>query len=218
MSSVATNTDARHGSAMTPGRRGSVEKICIVCSSRFFVKPCRAAAARTCSTRCRGAAAKGIPQRVETVGDALRRLARKSKDDIGGCRLWICGADKDGYGRTCFAGKAWQAHRLMYTLAVGQIPDGMLVMHTCDTPACVNPGHLRVGSAADNSEDMVSKSRQSRGAAHGRSKITESDVIRIRELYAVGGPMAPIARALGIHHSTALRVAHRERWNHVGGL
>lgn len=51
------------------------------------------------------------------------------------------------------------AHRLAYELAVGPIPAGYVVLHTCDTPRCVNPDHLKVGTQADNIADAVSKGR-----------------------------------------------------------
>ena len=55
-----------------------------------------------------------------------------------------------GYGVTQADGKFWRAHRLSYTMAKGPIPDGMQIMHTCHNPACVNPDHLKPGTAREN--------------------------------------------------------------------
>ena len=80
-----------------------------------------------------------------------------------GCWLWI-GASDDrpgkGYGFIRFRGrKNWSAHRVSYTLFRGEIPEGMHVCHSCDTPACVNPDHLWLGTNQDNQLDKSIKGR-----------------------------------------------------------
>lgn len=55
-------------------------------------------------------------------------------------------------------------------------------MHKCDNPSCVNPEHLIVGTSKQNSFDMVSKNRQAKGEQAGNSKLTEKQVLEIREL------------------------------------
>lgn len=58
-----------------------------------------------------------------------------------------------GYFMFSADGKMTQGHRIAYTLAKGEIPDGMVVRHACDNPPCVNPNHLRLGTRADNARD-----------------------------------------------------------------
>lgn len=94
--------------------------------------------------------------------------------------------DKDGYGKRKVAGRTYRAHRLAYCEANGiQIEeiDGLCVMHECDNPSCVNPKHLSVGSNLENVRDMVSKDRQSRGEDCGNAKLTEEEVLSIRQEY-----------------------------------
>jgi hypothetical protein len=75
------------------------------------------------------------------------------------CWLWMGAKKQYGYGMCNINDKTYLAHRIAYTLACGPIPDGLLVCHKCDTPACCNPAHLFVGTDSDNVEDMMRKGR-----------------------------------------------------------
>lgn len=81
-----------------------------------------------------------------------------------GCWIWNASVDKDGYGyfhtKTVTRGaKMQRAHRVSYQMYKGSIPKGKVVCHTCDTPSCVNPHHLFVGTHKENMQDMVNKKR-----------------------------------------------------------
>lgn len=75
------------------------------------------------------------------------------------CWLWIGANGVFGYGQFRHEGRKQQAHRVSYQLFIGPIPPGLLVLHKCDVPACVNPHHLFVGTDADNVHDMMKKGR-----------------------------------------------------------
>lgn len=76
-----------------------------------------------------------------------------------GCIIWLKAISKKGYGRATFNGRVVPAHRVSYILSEGEIPDGMIVCHSCDIPSCVNPNHLFLGTHKDNAQDAIKKGR-----------------------------------------------------------
>ena len=76
-----------------------------------------------------------------------------------GCWLWTYHTNSKGYGVVKVNKKDCKAHRISFQEFVGDIPDGAIVMHTCDNPSCVNPRHLRIGTYSDNTRDMYLKNR-----------------------------------------------------------
>jgi len=93
-----------------------------------------------------------------------------------GCRLWT-GATKDGYPLVTIQGKTRRAGRVLWELVRGPIPDGLYVLHSCDESRCTaigetgGEGHLWLGTAADNTRDMIEKERghwQKRSKSKGR--------------------------------------------------
>lgn len=77
-----------------------------------------------------------------------------------GCWIWTSGKMRFGYGTLRNdKGRPEPAHRISYKLYVGDIPDGLCVLHKCDNPPCVNPAHLFLGTRKDNAQDMLKKNR-----------------------------------------------------------
>lgn len=108
---------------------------------------------------------KGCPQISDA--DYIARFKSKVRVSESGCWEWT-GFQKPlrgmpnltvGYGSMSYRGKAWPAHRLSHHLLVGPIPDGLIILHKCDNPPCVNPDHLRLGTHQDNSLDASRKGR-----------------------------------------------------------
>ena len=48
------------------------------------------------------------------------------------------------------AGKHFLAHRMIYELLVGPIPDGLEIDHLCRNRGCVNPGHMEPVTHREN--------------------------------------------------------------------
>lgn len=98
----------------------------------------------------------------------LRQHFEKKIDKTETCWEWLGGKYPRGYGHVALLGENL-AHRVSYRIYVGDIPDGLYVLHRCDNPSCVNPDHLFVGDQSDNMKDMEMKGRTNRavGASHG---------------------------------------------------
>jgi hypothetical protein len=106
------------------------------------------------------------------------------------------------------------AHRISWEIHRGPIPPGLHVCHKCDTPSCVNPDHLFLGTAADNMADKCAKGRGNfrRGMTSGRAKLTDADVVAIR---ADRRLQAEIAEAYGVSNPIISRIKSRKIWAHV---
>lgn len=126
-------------------------------------------------------------QNTRAVGNTPKErfLSLVSEPDENGCHLWRAGINHTGYGVVNIEGKARLAHRMAFYYANG-FHATLCVLHSCDVRSCVNPEHLREGSRQENMDDMVRRHRSAKGEMAGNSKLTASDVIQIRELYAKG--------------------------------
>ncbi len=124
---------------------------------------------------------RDIPDlRQRTISRLMDKVICQDDDE---CWRWGAATDKDGYGTFQFSGilgdgvrEKRRAHRVSYEIFHGQIPDDLLVCHTCDNTACINPAHLFLGPTEKNVEDRVAKSRSASGQNHGTKTKPDSFV------------------------------------------
>lgn len=155
----------------------------------------------------------GSSPHYKTPDDAFmaRSVARDS-----GCIEWIGSSDHKGYGQLRIGGKLIKAHRYAVERSIGQIPNGMVVMHICDNPKCVNIDHLQVGTQTDNVRDMDTKGRrinnQPKGMASRNAKLTDNDVRAIR---SDARKQVDIAASYGIAQTVVSKIKLHQAWRHV---
>ena len=123
-----------------------------------------------------------------------------------------------GYGFLWWEGRMQPVHRLSFAAFVGPIPKGLLCLHRCDTPACINPDHLFLGTQQDNMSDKVRKGRQARqkGEAHGGAVLTAVQAAEVRFLAQQGRLLQREIGALyGVARETVSQIARGKLWPDV---
>ena len=128
------------------------------------------------------------------------------------------GSTIDGYSYVRIGGKRVGAHRLVWTNVRGAIPPGMLVLHRCDNRRCVNPDHLFLGTAADNSADMVAKGRSAMcnrpGEQNHNARLTDDQVREILHRWHNAenrwGLQTALATQFGVSPSTISLIVRRK--------
>lgn len=131
------------------------------------------------------------------------------------CWLWTGRANHAGYGVLGLSGVPWIASRVMLELKLGRgLRVGEMACHQCDTPGCVNPAHLFVGTAHDNQRDKWVKGR---GITPGM-KLTPGQARQIWSLRdSSRGAAGRVARQFGVQRIAVWRIWNRITWTHVTG-
>lgn len=129
------------------------------------------------------------------------------------CWIWPLAKDRDGYGTLKVAGKSIKAHRAVVSLFYPYHTQ-TIVRHLCNNPACINPVHLRPGTAKENAADRVAAGRGGNlaGENNGRAKLTCDQVI---EIHASSETGAALARKFKVSKVLICRIRRGAAWQHV---
>ena len=101
----------------------------------------------------------------------------------------------------------------------GPIPEGLVIMHICDNPKCVEITHLRIGTHADNVADKCAKGRHGSpgkvnvGERNGLAKLTADKVRMIRA--EEGMTLNAIATKYAVGISCVHAIRKRLTWKHI---
>lgn len=158
----------------------------------------------------------GLPMRPnapELMWTKVDTFVVSRRVDLGPCWNWVGTLGVGGYGQMRIKCSYQRTHRISWFLTHGEWPI-LCVCHKCDNRRCVNPDHLFLGTGADNVADKVAKTRQARGSAHGRSKLTEEIVLDIRRN---GRPVPDLAREYGVPVECIRHARKGITWKHLPG-
>lgn len=149
----------------------------------------------------------------------LSRLLSKVERLDSGCWRYLGAFAPDGYGRFWMDGRTVAAHRASYELHVGPVAPGLLIAHTCDDRACVNPAHLMAVTPQENVRDMVSKNRHKpqRGERSRNAKITLQQRNEIVDRYNAGESSIKLGREFGLSARYVRHLAAGRAWRWANG-
>ena len=124
--------------------------------------------------------------------------------EVDGCQLFLGPLTPAGYGHIGIR----LAHRIAWEEANGPIPAGLWVLHKCNNRQCINPEHLALGTAKDNSADLAA-SGNAKGEKNGNAKLTDVQVALIRQSKE---PLKAIMKRYNVSKSAVCKIRAGERW------
>jgi hypothetical protein len=133
-----------------------------------------------------------------------------------GCWDWPASTNSHGYGQFSMIinhkPTMVGAHQVAYRKFVGIIPDGLIILHSCDRPPCCQPAHLRTGTISDNSQDAWERGQMMTGERCPWAKLTENNIRFIRQCSLT--PLE-LSEMFEVDRSTISLIRSKKIWKHV---
>lgn len=170
--------------------------------------------------------------RKQNTPETIWKFIDKSGGESA-CWPWTGCLNHKGYGVITINWKSVLVHRIALESKIGKLEDGQCSLHKCDHPPCCNPDHLFAGTKSDNHADMMAKSRNAKGeklssavkliAKRGEdsssAKLSETQVLEIRNLYATTKiKLDEIARICGTTIRNIKNIIEGKTWNHIENI
>lgn len=199
--------------------------ICENCKKEFLTRKRASRIIRFCSKKCSNILLNPIKSKlwsdfreerknetheifIEKIRTSFERLFNKSDS----CWMWqgsVKSSKKLKYGNFSFRNVNWIAHRCSWFIYKGDIPDGLLVLHKCDVPSCVNPDHLFLGTHLDNQRDKITKGR------HKGEKLNPIKVKELKQLMISEFGDMNLARKYGVSYQTIWHIRTGKTWKDI---
>lgn len=133
------------------------------------------------------------------------------------CWGWSGTKNKSKYGIFVVRKKKHLAHRWAYQYFIGQIPDGLWILHRCDNPECTNPKHLYAGTPLDNTRDAIARGRfkfppSNKGELHHSARLKSKEILQIRESPS---SYSELSKIYGVRECTIIAIKKRKIWKHI---
>lgn len=152
-----------------------------------------------------------------TISRFESKVDRSGGEDA--CHWWRAGRrgrPPTLYGQFWLDGVPMYAHRVAWIIAVGPVPDDVLIRHSCDQPLCVNPRHLAAGTPLDNMHDRIEHGAgYAHGEQHHNARLTQDLITEAIKLRGEGWIWKDVAAAVGTSQSAIERAVRKVTWRHL---
>lgn len=170
--------------------------------------------------------------RPKNTPETIWKFIDKSGGDSA-CWPWTGCLNHKGYGVITINWKSVLVHRIALESVIGKLPEGQCSLHRCDRPVCCNPNHLFAGTKSVNHADMMAKGRNAKGeklsealklvAKRGEdsasAKLSEAQVLEIRNLYATTKiKVGEIAKRCGTTVRNVKNIISGKTWSHIENI